>query len=179
MAVLIKKLIDVYGFCGLNVTYFLPIALTVVYFSIYCNRRYNSPLANAPLAKAEHFVVKYFGLVPPPSNSEKTDTLSRFLIRVGQDPKLSPISVCWSILGTPLVIVNSLKGIKDVLIDGQAKSKVKGQPSNVQRGNLIRFIQNLVFGGRSINNVVGEVIIICQKSFFCSINSLLFNYSNK
>jgi hypothetical protein len=161
MAVLVKKLIDVYGFFGFNSTYFIPISLAVVYFSVYSYRRYKSPLANAPLAKAEHFVVKYLGFVPPPSDSEKIDTLSRFLIRVGQDPKQSPISVCWSVTGTPLVIVNSLKGVKDVLIDGQAKSKIKGQSPNVQRGNLIRLIQNLVFGGRSINNVVGEVISCC------------------
>lgn len=138
----------------------MPFLMAIVYMIYYYNKRYRSPLALAPLAPAEHFLVKYFGLVPPPNDAEKIDTLSRFLIRVGQDPSLSPISVCWSITGTPLVIVNTLKGIKDVLIDGQAKSKVKDEPSKVQRGNLIRLIQNLVFGGKSLNNVVGEVSII-------------------
>lgn len=135
----------------------MPFLMAIAYMAYYYNKRYRSPLASAPLAPAEHFLVKYFGLVPPPSDTEKVDTLSRFLIRVGQDASLSPISVCWSITGTPLVIVNTLKGIKDVLIDGQAKSKVKDEPSKVQRGNLIRLIQNLVFGGKSLNNVVGEV----------------------
>ncbi|KAF1797356.1 CYP5211, partial [Mucor lusitanicus] len=134
----------------------MPFLMAIAYMAYYYNKRYRSPLASAPLAPAEHFLVKYFGLVPPPSDTEKVDTLSRFLIRVGQDASLSPISVCWSITGTPLVIVNTLKGIKDVLIDGQAKSKVKDEPSKVQRGNLIRLIQNLVFGGKSLNNVVGE-----------------------
>ncbi|KAG1120479.1 hypothetical protein G6F42_012737 [Rhizopus arrhizus] len=134
----------------------MPFILAMAYMVYYYNKRYRSPLASAPLAPAEHFLVKYFGLVPPPSDAEKVDTLSRFLIRVGQDASLSPISVCWSITGTPLVIVNTLTGIKDVLIDGQAKSKIKDQPSRVQRGNLIRLIQNLVFGGKSLNNVVGE-----------------------
>ncbi|KAL7333404.1 hypothetical protein PS15p_202308 [Mucor circinelloides] len=134
----------------------MPFILAMVYMVYYYNKRYRSPLASAPLAPAEHFLVKYFGLVPPPSDAEKVDTLSRFLIRVGQDASLSPISVCWSITGTPLVIVNTLTGIKDVLIDGQAKSKIKDEPSRVQRGNLIRLIQNLVFGGKSLNNVVGE-----------------------
>lgn len=138
----------------------MPFLMAIVYMIYYYNKRYRSPLALAPLAPAEHFLVKYFGLVPPPNDAEKIDTLSRFLIRVGQDPSLSPISVCWSITGTPLVIVSTLKGIKDVLIDGQAKSKVKDEPSKVQRGNLIRLIQNLVFGGKSLNNVVGEVSII-------------------
>jgi hypothetical protein len=90
--------------------------------------------------------------------------LSEFLILTGQDPKMSPISVCWSVTGKPLVIVNTLRGIKDVLIDGQAKSKVKGEPSKVQRGNLIRLIQNLVFGGNNINNTIGEVI---YKRYMC------------
>ncbi|GAN03989.1 cytochrome P450 [Mucor ambiguus] len=134
----------------------MPILVVIAYMVYYYNKRYRSPLATAPLAPAEHFLVKHFGLVPPPSDAEKVDTLSQFLIRVGQDASLSPISVCWSITGTPLVIVNTLKGIKDVLIDGQAKSKVKDEPSKVQRGNLIRLIQNLVFGGKSLNNVVGE-----------------------
>ncbi|KAL9539422.1 hypothetical protein MBANPS3_010262 [Mucor bainieri] len=134
----------------------MPFLIAIAYMAYYCNKRYRSPLASAPLAPAEHFLVKYFGLVPPPSDADKVDTLSRFLIRVGQDTSLSPISVCWSITGTPLVIVNTLKGIKDVLIDGQAKSKVKDETSKVQRGNLIRLIQNLVFGGKSLNNVVGE-----------------------
>ncbi|KAI9482996.1 MAG: cytochrome P450 [Benjaminiella poitrasii] len=139
-----------------NGVYAIPVLITVAYICLYYKRRYLSPLASAPLAPADHFLVKYFGMVPPPNEAEKADTLSRFLIRVGQDPSLSPISVCWSIMGKPLVIVNTLKGIKDVLVDGQARSKVKGKPSKVQRGNLIRLIQNLVFGGKSLNNVIGE-----------------------
>jgi hypothetical protein len=129
--------------------------MAIVYIVTCYRRRYLSILASAPLAPAEHFVIKYFGLVPPPNDKEKTDTLSRFLIHVGQDQGLSPISVCWSITGKPLVIVNTLKGVKDVLIEGQAKKK--GEPAKVQRGNLIRLIQNLVFGGKSLNNVIGEV----------------------
>lgn len=122
----------------------------------YAYRRYCSPLRNAPVAPSDNFLVTYFGLVPPPKDSDTTDKLSAFLIRVGQDPKQSPVSVCWSIMGTPTVLVNTLRGIKDVLVDGQAKRK--GQTGTlVQRGNLIRFIQNLVFGGKSINNTVGEV----------------------
>ncbi|KAI8095517.1 cytochrome P450 [Thamnidium elegans] len=131
-------------------------SICIIYITTYYFRRYRSPLANAPIATSYHFLISYFGLVPPPSDSEKTDNLSQFLIRVGQDSKLSPVSVCWSITGKPLVIVNTLKGVKDVLIDGQAKSKIKDEKPNVQRGNLIRLIQNLVFGGKSLNNAIGE-----------------------
>ncbi|KAI8640820.1 cytochrome P450 [Parasitella parasitica] len=134
----------------------MPLAMTAAYMAYYFHKRYRSPLASAPLARAEHFLVKYFGLIPPPNNSEKTDTLSRFLIRVGQDPSLSPVSVCWSVTGSPTVIVNTLKGIRDVLIDGQVKSKVKNEPSKVQRGTMIRVLQNLVFGGDNLNNTIGE-----------------------
>jgi hypothetical protein len=108
----------------------------------------------APLAPTPHFVTKYFGLVPPPSASEKTDEISKFLIRAGQDPKYSPVSVCWSITGKPLVVVSTLKGIKDVLINGQHKSK--NELPKVQRGDLIRLIHNLVFGGKNLNNTIGE-----------------------
>lgn len=133
----------------------LPAAAPVALALRYLYRRYSTPIANAPVAPADNFWLKYFGLVPPPNDNEETDRLSEFLIKVGQDPKQTPISVCWSIMGTPLVLVNTLQGIKDVLIDGQAK-RGKDIP-NVQRGDLIRYIQNLVFGGPNLNNTVGEV----------------------
>lgn len=139
-------------------------AFVIGSFGWYLFNRYTSVLASAPLAPANNFWVKYFGIVPPPSDADTKDMLSEFLILTGQDPKMSPISVCWSVTGKPLVIVNTLRGIKDVLIDGQAKSKVKGEPSKVQRGNLIRLIQNLVFGGNNINNTIGEVI---YKRYMC------------
>ncbi|KAG0174221.1 hypothetical protein DFQ28_000011 [Apophysomyces sp. BC1034] len=126
-------------------------------FLRYFYRRYTSPIASAPVAPVHNIWVSYFGIVPPPSKKDDHDELSEFLICVGQDPRQSPISVCWSILGTPLVLVNTLKGVKDVLIDGQMQSQRKGGGvSNVQRGNLIRLIQNHVFGGKNINNTVGE-----------------------
>lgn len=133
----------------------LPAALPVSLALRYFYRRYCSPIANAPVAPADNFWLKYFGLVPPPDDSEETDRLSEFLIKVGQDPEQTPISVCWSIMGTPLVLVNTLQGIKDVLVDGQ-RATGKEIPK-VQRGDLIRFIQNLVFGGANLNNTVGEV----------------------
>ncbi|KAF7721700.1 hypothetical protein EC973_004289 [Apophysomyces ossiformis] len=132
---------------------FLVVLVTVRY--IY--RRYTSPIAWAPVAPADNLWISYFGLVPPPNEKETHDQLSEFLIRVGQDPNQSPISVCWSIFGTPLVLVNTLKGFKDVLIDGQMQNRKKGNGiPNVQRGNLIRLIQNHVFGGKNINNTIGE-----------------------
>jgi hypothetical protein len=137
-----------------SLIYGVLVIVAIVYLAIYYRRRYRSTLASAPLALADHFVVKYFGLVPPPNDKEKTDTLSRFLIRVGQDQRFSPISVCWSITGKPLVIVNTLKGVKDVLMEGQT---MKNGVQKVQRGNLIRLIQNLVFGGKNLNNTIGEV----------------------
>lgn len=157
MGLVLQTLLEACATSTYNKSYLAPISAAIIYIFVYSYRRYNSPLASAPLAKADHFVVKYFGFVPPPSDAEKTDTLSHFLIRLGQDPKHSPFSVCWSMTGKPLVIVNSLKGVKDVLIEGQAKNKLKDETPNVQRGNLIRLIQNLVFGGKSINNAVGEV----------------------
>ncbi|KAI9264881.1 cytochrome P450 [Phascolomyces articulosus] len=127
----------------------------------YFYRRYTSPLVKVPLAMATNFWVAYFGLVPPPN--DKQDELSEFLIRVGQDGDQTPISVLWSVMGKPTVLVNTLQGIKDVLIEGQTKrkdSKVMIQqhrpPTNVQRGDFIRLAQNLVFGGPNINNTVGE-----------------------
>ncbi|KAI9261035.1 cytochrome P450 [Sporodiniella umbellata] len=134
----------------------LFLVFLLAYIALYSQRRYFSTLANAPLAPARHFVTKYFGLVSPPNQHELTDKLSEFLIHVGQDSRFFPVSVCWSITGKPLVIVSTIKGIKDVLLYGQMKSKIKGEPSKVQRGNLICLIHNLVFGGKSINNVVGE-----------------------
>ncbi|ORE12099.1 cytochrome P450 [Rhizopus microsporus var. microsporus] len=129
--------------------------VSITYIWIYTRRRYRSKsLALAPLAPTPHFVTKYFGLVPPPSTSEKTDEISKFLIRAGQDSKYSPVSVCWSITGKPLVVVSTLKGIKDVLITGQHKSK--NEIPKVQRGDLIRLIHNLVFGGKNLNNTIGE-----------------------
>jgi hypothetical protein len=157
MPLLINSIVDTVIDGQINATYFIPISVAIMYSLYYYNKRYRSPLFSAPLATVDHFLVKYFGLVPPPNDAEKTDTLSRFLIRVGQDPKQSPISVCWSVTGKPLIFANTLKGCKDILIDGQAKSKVKGEEPNIQRGNLIRLIQNLVFGGKSINNAIGEV----------------------
>ncbi|ORZ05055.1 cytochrome P450 [Absidia repens] len=118
----------------------------------YAVRRYTSCLANAPQPTSRNFWIQYLGFVPPPHDGE--DVLSKFLIEVGQDQRQSPISVCFSVMGRPLVLVNTLKGIKDVLIDGQAKNKKLGPC--VQRGDLIRRIHSLVFGGPSINNTVGE-----------------------
>ncbi|KAI8148262.1 cytochrome P450 [Fennellomyces sp. T-0311] len=133
----------------------IPAALAVILVLRYLYRRYSSVLAHAPLAETNNFWLANFGLVHPPSDTE--DKLSEFLIKVGQDSRQTPISVVWSVMGTPLVLVNTLQGIKDVLIDGQAKRKgLRGAPSNVQRGDFIRRIQNLVFGGPSINNAVGE-----------------------
>ncbi|KAG1458343.1 hypothetical protein G6F46_004576 [Rhizopus delemar] len=136
----------------------LPLlSLPLAYVFIYCRRRYGSSLASVVLAPTDNFITKYLGLVPPPNHAEKTDELSRFLIRAGQDPRYFPVSVCWSLTGKPLVIASTLKGIKDVLLDGQMKSKVRGeQQPKVQRGNMIRLIHNLVFGGKSLNNVIGE-----------------------
>ncbi|CAO3622767.1 unnamed protein product [Cunninghamella blakesleeana] len=118
----------------------------------YLFKKYTSILRNAPKPKKGNFWITQLGVVPPPNDGK--DTLSEFLIEVGQDENQSPISVCYSLFGTPLVLVNTLKGIKDVLITGQAKNKKLGPC--VQRGELIRRIQNLVFGGPSINNAVGE-----------------------
>ncbi|KAI9490797.1 cytochrome P450 [Zychaea mexicana] len=135
----------------------LSAAVAIVLVLRYFYRRYTSPLAKAPLAETNNFWLANFGLVPPPSDTE--DKLSEFLIKVGQDQQQIPVSVVWSVMGTPTVLVNTLQGIKDVLIDGQAKRKGKnltGPPTNVQRGDFIRLIQNLVFGGPSINNTVGE-----------------------
>ncbi|KAI8879250.1 cytochrome P450 [Backusella circina FSU 941] len=139
-------------------TKILPVtaALLVGSFGWYLFKRYTSALALVPLAPANNFWLKHFGIVPPPSDADTEDLLSEFLIKTGQDPKMSPISVCWSVTAKPLVIVSTLKGIKDVLIDGQVKSKIKGVSSKVQRGNLIRLIQNLVFGGKNLNNTIGE-----------------------
>ncbi|KAL0078970.1 hypothetical protein J3Q64DRAFT_1697521 [Phycomyces blakesleeanus] len=133
-----------------------PLAGIIFLVLRYYYRRKNSILSSAPLIPTKNFWISYFGLVPPPDENETVDELSKFLISVGQDTQQSPLSVSWSIFGTPLVIVNSLKGIKDVLVYGQVKSKVQGRPSNVQRGNLIRLIQNHVFGGENINNSTGE-----------------------
>ncbi|KAI9303164.1 cytochrome P450 [Cunninghamella echinulata] len=126
-----------------------PISIFILNFVF---KKYTSRLRNAPTPKKGNFWITQLGLVPPPSDGK--DTLSEFLIHVGQDVNQSPISVCYSLMGTPLVLVNTLKGIKDVLINGQAKNK-KTSPC-VQRGDLIRRIQNLVFGGPSINNTIGE-----------------------
>lgn len=136
----------------------------------YCRRRYLSPLASVPIAPANHFLIKYFGLVPPPNENDTRDYTSEFLIPLGQDAFFSPIAVCWSLFGKPLVIANTLKGIKDVLIDGP-KSKVDNVP-RVQRGDLICLIQNLVFGGKNINNTVGQVI---NKQFVVSSDTYLIH----
>lgn len=141
---------------GLHPMNLIPMFI-IYYVTKYYYKRYTSPLANTPLAPATHFVLKHFGLVPPPNDSEKTDTLSDFLIRTGQDTKRSPISVCWSVTGKPLVMANTLKGIKDILLEGQGKNKVKNKVPKIQRGDLIRLIQNLVFGGKNLNNTIGEV----------------------
>ncbi|KAI7860474.1 cytochrome P450 [Circinella umbellata] len=138
---------------------FPVVGTTIALFFVlrYFYRRYNSPLAKTPLSITNNLWLAYFGIVPPPSDQD--DKLSEFLINVGQDTRQTPVSVLWSIMGTPTVLVNTLQGIKDVLIDGQAKRKDKsnhGPPTNVQRGDFIRLIQNLVFGGPSINNTVGE-----------------------
>jgi hypothetical protein len=76
---------------------------------------------------------------------------------MGQDSLFSPIAVCWSLFGKPLVIVNTLRGIKDVLLDGQSKSKSIDTTPKVQRGDMICLIQDLVFGGKNVNNTIGEV----------------------
>ncbi|KAI8362775.1 cytochrome P450 [Blakeslea trispora] len=135
--------------------FLVPTLLVLGYITFYCYRRYSSPLASAPLAVTNSILVQYFGLVPPPKDTDTKDHISEFLINIGQDSSLSPIAVCWSIFGSPLVIVNTLKGIKNVLVDGQARTKGEQVPK-VQRGNLIRLIQNLVFGGPSLNNLVGK-----------------------
>ena len=155
MAVLVNLISHIVG--RLDTIYLIPALLILIYAFIYTQRRYRSALAHAPLAKADQFSVKYLGFVPPPNQAETTDSLSKFLIREGST---LPLSVCWSLTGSPLVLVNSLKGIKDVLIDGQGKSKTRDKEPKVQRGNLIRLIQNLVFGGKSINNVIGEVMYL-------------------
>ncbi|KAI7881839.1 cytochrome P450 [Lichtheimia hyalospora FSU 10163] len=132
----------------------VPTAIILLLVVRYTYRRYATSLVHAPLAKTNNFWLAAFGLVPPPSDT--SDKLSEFLIQVGQDRQQTPVSVVWSIMGTPLVLVNTLKGIKDVLIEGQTRQKNKNPATNVQRGNLICFIQNLVFGGKSINNTIGE-----------------------
>lgn len=179
MTVLVKAIVDSIVNVDLYATYSIPFSLIIAYTVFYYNKRFRSPLASAPLATADHFLVKYFGLVPPPNDAEKTDTLSQFLIRVGQDVKQSPVSVCWSVTGTPLVLVNSPKACRDILIDGQAKNKVKGQEPNIQRGNLIRLIQNHVFGGTNINNAIGEVSLFHSTLSFLSISSLTKKNQNR
>lgn len=148
--------------CAFTHICWLPLlSLPLACVFIYSRRRYGSSLASVVLAPTDNFITKYLGLVPPPNHAEKADELSQFLIRAGQDPQYLPVSVCWSLTGKPLVIASTLKGIKDVLLDGQMKSKVKGeQQPKVQRGNMIRLIHNLVFGGKSLNNVIGEVSYI-------------------
>lgn len=148
---LIKSIVS-----GLRPMHLAPMII-VYYVTKYYYQRYTSPLANTPLAPATHFLVKYFGLVPPPNDAETSDTLSEFLIHTGRDTQSSPINVCWSVTGKPLVFANTLKGIKDILLDGQGKSKDKSHVPKVQRGDLIRLIQNLVFGGKNLNNTIGEV----------------------
>ncbi|KAI8967808.1 cytochrome P450 [Mycotypha africana] len=149
-----------------SIAYALPLSLAILSIALYVHRRYvrYASLAKAPIAPAHSFFLKYFGIVPPPSEKETHDALSHFLIRVGrQDTRVSPVSVCWSIFGTPLVIVNTLKGIKDVLIEGQSRtSRSKGKAASVekgpqvQRGMMIRLVHHLVFGGMNLNNTVGE-----------------------
>ena len=66
-------------------------------------------------------------------------------------------------MGNPLVLVNSLQGVKDVLVEGQGRSSAKDQLPNVQRGKLIQFIQCVVFGGKNINNTIGDVKLQTDK----------------
>ncbi|KAI8092872.1 cytochrome P450 [Halteromyces radiatus] len=126
--------------------------ITALFVVNYAYRRYTSILSNAPTPKINNFWITWFGIVPPPSDGD--DDVSQFLIESGQDQHQSPISVCFSIMGKPLVLVNTLKGIKDVLIDGQARNKKLGPC--VQRGEMICRLHSLVFGGPSINNTVGQ-----------------------
>ncbi|CAM0141343.1 unnamed protein product [Umbelopsis sp. WA50703] len=112
-------------------------------------------MRKASIARTSNFWISKLGTAPPPNDKETKDELSAFLIRCAQDASQQPFSVCWSVMGTPLVILNSLQSIKDVLIDAQLKKSGNGKPA-AQRGSLINKIQNIVFGGKNINNTVGE-----------------------
>lgn len=127
-------------------------------FTRWTYYRYFGPMRSATIARTKSFWISKIGAVPPPSDKEVTDELSSFLIQCGQDPTQQPWSVCWSIFGTPLVILNNLQSIKDVLIDAQLKKNKEGRGA-AERGQLINKIQNIVFGGKNINNTVGEVCI--------------------
>ncbi|KAI8983564.1 cytochrome P450 [Pilobolus umbonatus] len=140
---------------SLLVTPITLLILLTTYAVTYYNRRYNSSVSYAPIAPAKNIWIKYFGMVPPPNDSETTDEISQFLIKTGRQARASSVSVCWSILGRPLVLVNTLQGVRDVLIDGQM-NKVKGETTKIQRGDLLRLVQNLVFGGKNLNNTIGQ-----------------------
>ncbi|KAG2177943.1 hypothetical protein INT43_003190 [Umbelopsis isabellina] len=133
----------------------LTILIGHCWFTMWLVRRYLGPMRTAPIAHTSNFWISKLGTAPPPNDKETKDELSAFLIQCGQDPSQLPWCVCWSFLGTPLVILNSLQSIKDVLIDAQLKKSRNGKPA-AQRGRLINKIQNIVFGGKNINNTVGE-----------------------
>jgi cytochrome P450 len=125
------------------------------WLTMWVIRRYFGPMRKASIARTSNFWISKLGTAPPPNDKETKDELSAFLIRCAQDASQQPFSVCWSVMGTPLVILNSLQSIKDVLIDAQLKKSGNGKPA-AQRGSLINKIQNIVFGGKNINNTVGE-----------------------
>lgn len=133
----------------------LTVLIGHCWFTMWLVKRYLGPMRTAPIARTSNFWISKLGTAPPPNDKETKDELSAFLIQCGQDPSQLPWSVCWSFLGTPLVILNSLQSIKDVLIDAQLKKSRNGKPA-AQRGKLICKIQNIVFGGKNINNTVGE-----------------------
>ncbi|CAO3669940.1 unnamed protein product [Umbelopsis ramanniana] len=112
-------------------------------------------MSSASIARSNSFWISKIGAAPPPNDHDTTDELSAFLVQCGQDPTQQPWSVCWSMFGTPLVILNSLQSIKDVLINAQMKKTSNGREA-AERGQLICKIQNVVFGGENINNTIGK-----------------------
>jgi hypothetical protein len=119
--------------------------------------RYFGSMRSATIARTKNFWISKIGAAPPPSEADSSDELSAFLLQCGQDPTQQPWSVCWSIFGTPLVILNSLQSIKDILINAQMKKTNNGREA-AERGQLICKIQNVVFGGKNINNTIGQVV---------------------
>jgi hypothetical protein len=134
----------------------LPILIAPYMLTRWVYYRYFGPMRTATIARTKSFWISKIGVAPPTSDNEVADELSAFLIKCGQDPKQQPWSVCWSMFGTPLVILNSLPSIKDVLVDAQQR-KNRNRKGAAERGQLINKIQNIVFGGKNINNTVGEV----------------------
>lgn len=134
----------------------IPVLITPYLITRWTYYRYFGSMSSATIARSNSFWISKIGAAPPPNDHDTTDELSAFLVQCGQDPTQQPWSVCWSMFGTPLVILNSLQSIKDVLINAQMKKTSNGREA-AERGQLICKIQNVVFGGKNINNTIGKV----------------------